>query len=68
MNSSNPPEARLNGSADKSAFFDRWSEPQDAVFIHPFKGTFQGKSNWLASEKKNSDHKGCAILHLKDFI
>ena len=63
-------EAEFNGSADKSALFDRWYDP-DAVFMHPFKGTFQGKEQLVGfwNSGKNSGHKGIhEILHLKDFI
>lgn len=63
-------EAEFNGSSDKSAFFDRWYDP-DAVFIHPFKGSFRGKEQLVGfwNSGKNSGHKGIhEILHLKDFI
>ena len=63
-------EAEFNGSAEKSAFFDRWYDPE-AVFVHPFKGTFRGKDQLVSfwNTGKNSDHSGIhEILQLRDFL
>jgi hypothetical protein len=63
-------EAEFNGSADKSAFFDRWYR-SDAVFVHPLKGTFRGKAQVVGfwNSGQNSGHQGIhEILQLKDFI
>ncbi|MEM7120534.1 MAG: nuclear transport factor 2 family protein [Pseudomonadota bacterium] len=63
-------EKAFNNAPDKSAVFDTYYDP-DAVFIHPFKGTFKGKDElvgfWNAG--KNSGHDGIhEILHLKNFM
>ncbi len=51
-------EELFSKSKDKSAFFDLYYD-QDAVFIHPFKGTFRGKDNlvnfWGAGEGSGHD-------------
>ena len=62
--------AEFNDAADKSTFFDRWYDP-DAVFIHPFKGTFRGKEQLVRfwNTDKNSGHSGIQeVLHLEDLI
>ncbi|MCB2185527.1 MAG: nuclear transport factor 2 family protein [Deltaproteobacteria bacterium] len=52
-------EKEFSNAPDKSAFFDKYYDPA-AEFIHPFKGTFQGKDDlvnfWNAG--KNSGHAG----------
>ena len=52
-------ETLFNNSEDKSAFFDKYFDPE-AIFIHPFKGTFRGKKElvefWNAGE--GSGHEG----------
>ncbi len=52
-------ETLFSNSKDKSAFFDKYFDPE-AIFIHPFKGTFRGKKKfvefWNAGE--GSGHEG----------
>jgi hypothetical protein len=63
-------ENGFNNAADKSAFFDRWYHPH-AVFVHPIKGTFEGKEQLVGFWNcgKNSGHKGIhEKLRLKNFI
>jgi hypothetical protein len=63
-------ENQFNNARDKSAFFDRYYDP-NVVFRHPYKGTFTGKSELVQfwNSGKNSGHDGIhEILHLKNFI
>ena len=63
-------ENQFNNATDKSAFFDRYYDP-NVVFIHPYKGTFTGKSELVPfwNSGKNSGHDGIhEILHLKNII
>ena len=63
-------ENDFNSAPDKSALFDRYYDP-DAVFIHPYKGTFRGKEELVGfwNTGKNSGHDGIhEILHLKNFF
>ena len=63
-------ENQFNNAIDKSAFFDRYYDPS-VIFIHPYKGIFNGKSELVRfwNSGKNSGHDGIhEILHLKNFI
>jgi hypothetical protein len=63
-------EKQFNNVSDKSEFFDRYYDP-NAVFIHPYKGTFRGKSELVQfwNSGKGSGHDGIhELLHLKNFI
>jgi len=63
-------EGAFNNAADKSSFFDKYYNP-DAVFVHPYKGTFKGKNELVGfwNSGKNSGHDGIhEILHLKNFV
>jgi hypothetical protein len=63
-------EHEFSKSPDKSALFDRYYAP-DAVFIHPFKGTFRGKDELVSfwNVGQNSGHAGIhEILHLANFL
>jgi len=60
-------EKQFNNASDKSKFFDRYYDP-NADFIHPYIGTFRGKSELVRfwNTGKNSGHDGIhELLHLK---
>lgn len=61
---------QFNNATDKSEFFDRYYDP-NAVFIHPYKGRFEGKDELVRfwNSGKNCGHDGIhEKLHLKNFI
>ena len=63
-------EKSFGEASDKSALFDKYYDPA-ATFIHPFKGTFKGKSELVGfwNSGKTSGHDGIhEILHLKNFL
>lgn len=63
-------EDEFNNASDKSAFFDRYYDP-NVVFVHPYKGTFTGKSDLVSfwNSGNNSGHDGIhEILHLTNFV
>jgi len=63
-------EKEFSNAKDKSAFFDKYYDPE-AVFIHPFKGSFKGKQAlvgfWNAG--KNSGHAGIhEVIHFRSIV
>ena len=63
-------EDEFNNASDKSAFFDRYYDP-NVVFVHPYRGTFTGKSDLVSfwNSGNNSGHDGIhEILHLTNFV
>ncbi len=52
-------EKEFSNSKDKSAFFDKYYDPE-AEFIHPLKGTFKGKQSLVTfwNSGKDSGHAG----------
>ncbi len=63
-------EKQFNQASDKSELFDRYYNP-NVVFIHPYKGTFRGKSELVQfwNSGKDSGHDGISEqLHLKNFV
>lgn len=63
-------EKEFSQSKDKSALFDKYYDP-DAVFIHPFKGSFRGKQDLVNfwNSGKNSGHSGISeVLHFRSVV
>lgn len=63
-------EKEFSGSKDKSAFFDKYYDP-DAEFIHPFKGAFKGKQSLVNfwNSGKNSGHAGIhEVISFKNIV
>ncbi len=63
-------EREFNQAEDKSAVFDKYYAP-DAVFIHPYKGTFRGKAELVGfwNSGQGPGHDGIRErLHLNNFL